>query len=122
MDDDDLLGDDEDHAGEGRIKVNRLAVGLTRPPTMGGVPLKPLMIGMFGVMMVFMATGNPFHLLISAPVYLGLRVLSAEKPRIFAEIAAWTRVNARCRNRLFWGGAASFSPRRTVKGRIARWG
>lgn len=100
---------DEDH-----VQVDDLAVGLTRPATIGGVPMKPFMIGMLIGMVVFLESANPLYLLIDIPIYGGLRLISATYPRIFAEIMAWLRVNARCNNRVFWG-VASFSPRRTVK-------
>lgn len=111
----------DDAPGEDGIVANDLAVGLTRPATLGGVPVKPLLCGVFVVLVVFLAAGNPFYLLTAVPMYLGLRLLSAEYPRIFAEIAAWLRVNARCNNRVFWRGAASFSPRRAAKWESLRW-
>jgi type IV secretion system protein VirB3 len=100
---------EEDH-----IQADSLTVGLTRPAKVGGVPLKPFLLGMLVGLIAFLAAGNPFYLLVDLPVYGGLRLVSASNPRIFAEIAAWIRVNARCRNRVFWG-VASFSPRRTAK-------
>jgi type IV secretion system protein VirB3 len=110
--DDDLFDDDDEQPGEGCIGVNPLRVGLTRPATMGGVPMKPLMFGFFGVAVVFLGTNNVFYLGLGFPVFFVLRWVSADYPRIFAEIAAWIRVNARCMNRTYWG-VASFSPRRT---------
>lgn len=107
--------DSEELRDDDRIQVDSLTIGLTRPATVGGVPMKPFLLGMLVGMVAFMAIGNPFYLLIDVPIYGGLRLLSASNRRIFAEIAAWTRVNARCKNRVFWGGVASFSPRRTTK-------
>jgi type IV secretory pathway VirB3-like protein len=101
---------------EDPVQVDPLTVGLTRPAKVGGVPMQPFMLGMLIGVLVFLGTGNPLYLLVDLPVYGILRVISANNPRIFGVIAAWIRVNARCNNRVFWGGVASFSPRRT-----ARW-
>lgn len=113
MDDDDWM-DDGEFVRQGCVQVAELRVGLTRPATFAGIPLGAFMLGMGGVAALFLATGNPFYWLSAVPVYVGLRLVSATKPRIFDELAAWMRVSARCRNRAFWG-APSFSPRRTVK-------
>ena len=106
--------DDGQSVGEGCVQVAELRVGLTRQATFAGIPLGAFMLGMGAVAALFIVTGNPFYLLAALPVYAGLRLVSAKKPRIFDELAAWMRVSARCRNRAFWG-APSFSPRRTTK-------
>lgn len=105
---------------EDDIDVDSLTVGLTRPAKVGGVPMKPFMLGMLIGVLVFTSAGNPIYLLIDVPVYGILRLISASNPRIFSEVAAWIRVNARCRNRVFWG-VASFSPRGTVKWERSTW-
>lgn len=103
------IGDDDS-----TVSVDDLHVGLTRSATMWGVPLKPLLFSMVAVAAVFTASGKLFTLLAALPAFGVLRLLSASNPRIFAELAAWSRVHMRCNNRLFWG-AASFSPRRINK-------
>lgn len=110
MERDDTLREQEN------IQEDDLSIGLTRQPTIKGVPMTPLVLGLGAVAMVFAFVGNPFTLLLCVPVYFALRLLSASNPRIFDEIAAWLRVHFRCLNWLFWG-AVSFSPRRTN-----RWG
>lgn len=109
--DDDTLWE-QDH-----IQIDHLAVGLTRTATLGGVPLLPLLIGELAVFVLFGLVGNPFCLLAGLPVYAILHLLSDSNPRIFAEIGAWWRVHARCKNGALWG-AASFSPRRTTQWEI----
>ena len=105
----------EAHAGsEGVIMVDDLHVGLTRSANIRGVPIKPLMYGAMCVAVVFAGTGKLLTILLIIPVFAILVLISASNPRVFAELAAWVRVNMRCNNRLFWG-AASFSPRRTSK-------
>lgn len=94
------------------IHTDELRVGLTRPATVAGVPLKPLLLGMGAVGMAFMASGHLATLLLALPLFGILRLVSAANPRIFAELAAWSRVHARCRNRRYWG-APSFAPRAT---------
>lgn len=107
---------DDDLRERDGVQEDDLTVGLTRQPTVKGVPLLPLLYGEGVVFLVFGAVGNPLTLLLCIPVYFALRLLCASNPRIFDEIGAWLRVNFRCRNWRFWG-AASFSPRRTH-----RWG
>lgn len=99
---------------EGSIVVDDLHVGLTRSAVVYGVPVKPALWALMVIAIIFVATMKLFTLLLVFPVLAILRLITATNPRIFAEVAAWSRVNMRCQNRFFWR-AASFSPRGTRK-------
>lgn len=99
---------------EGVVLLDDLHVGLTRRANYRGVPIMPLMYGAMAVAAIYAGSGKLLTLPLIFPVFAILILVGANNPRIFAEIAAWVRVNMRCNNRLFWG-VASFSPRRTKK-------
>jgi Type IV secretory pathway, VirB3 components len=91
------------------LSVDILFVALTRPTTMWGVPYMAFIIEFMLVTLVFLATGNPFYLLIIVPLHGILYLVSAHDPGIFDSLYVWSMTTGRCRNSRFWG-AASFSP------------
>lgn len=98
------------------VTADHLFVGLTRPTTMFGVPFNAFLINAVAAMCIFMVMKNPLYLAIGLPTHFILRAISADNPRVFAEMAAWVRVNAKCDTGKFWG-AVSFAPHRTKKWR-----
>lgn len=96
------------------IQVDPLFVGLTRPATLFGVPMSAFLAEFFIVILVFLAVGNPLYLLSAVPLHGIVYLLSAENPRVFAEVWIWMQTTARCQNGKFWNGV-SFSPRKTKR-------
>lgn len=91
-----------------------LFVGLTRVPTMAGVPYAAIVfeVGVAGLINIVM--GNFLYALVILPIHGVLYAITKKDPGVFAEIAAWVKTNGRCLNRRFWQGA-SFSPARVQK-------
>ncbi len=91
------------------VQADILFVGLTRPPTIGGVPYTAFILEAMAATLVFLAVGNPVYLLLAAPLHAILYLISAHDPGIFHAQWLWLQTNGRCRNASYWG-AASFSP------------
>ena len=91
------------------ISRDLLFVGLTRPPMIFGLPYGAFVAEIMLAGLINVISGNPLYMLAIAPLHVLLYLIGSHDPGIFAEIAAWSRTMARCRNILFWG-CASFSP------------
>jgi type IV secretion system protein VirB3 len=98
------------------IHIDQLFVGLTREPTLLGIPYFAFIIEMMSTVLIFLGTGNPFVLLVGVPIHGITYLISAGNPGVFASMFLWLKTNGRCRNTRFWNGAASLSPLR-----IQRW-
>ena len=86
-----------------------LVLGLSRPPTIMGVPYAAALLNAVLTMTVFIAFSNLFLLLIAVPIHLILVVLSLIDVR-FLDIA--TVVASKCprsMNRAYWG-SQSYAP------------
>lgn len=97
------------------VTVDPLFVGLTRPATILGVPYEAFVVEFVLVSVIFLGVGDPFYMLLLAPLHAVLYLVSAQNPNAFGSIMIWSRTKGRCRNTHFWGGAASFSPLATKK-------
>lgn len=104
-----------ENGDEQRIVVDPLFVGLTRPATMWGVPYTGVVIEVLIVAIIFLAIGNPLYLLLVIPIHGVLYAIGAHDPGIFDSIAMSAKTSWKCRNRRFWNGAASFSPKSMKK-------
>lgn len=91
------------------ISKDILFVGLTRVPTVLGVPYAVFVIEVMFLSLLNIGSGNPLLLLLGVPIHGIFYLVSAHDPGIFEEFFAWSKTIGRCRNRKFWGGA-SFSP------------
>lgn len=91
-----------------------LFVGLTRVPTVLGVPYAAFVFEVMVLALLNVGSGNPLLLLSGIPLHGLLYLVSAHDPGIFAEVYVWTKTIGRCRNKKFWGGS-SFSPLETRK-------
>lgn len=100
------------------ISRDLLFVGLTRPPMIFGVPYGAFIAEIMLAGLANVISGNPLYMLVVVPVHGLFYVIGSHDPGIFAEIAAWSRTMARCRNILFWG-CASFSPLSGKKWQLA---
>lgn len=96
------------------VETDPLFVGMTRPATIGGVPYVAFWIEYMVTCIIFLAVGDPFYLLIAAPIHSVLYLISAHDPGVFSSMAIWIMTKGRCRNTRFWG-AASFTPLPTKK-------
>lgn len=96
------------------IHSDPLFVGLTRVPVVFGVPYAAFVFEVMAAGLINIIVGNPFYMLLVAPIHGVLYLISIKDPGVFAEIAVWVRTNGRCLNKRFWG-AASFSPLETRK-------
>lgn len=86
-----------------------LFAGLTRPPTLFGIPSDAFGILLMVQVMAFMATRN-FLVLLAFPVlYAIARLLCAKDPRMFRYLLLAIRTKGRGANRALWRGS-SYSP------------
>ena len=92
------------------VVTDTLFVGLTRPTTVWGIPYTAFVLEAMSTAIVFLAVGNPFYLLMGAPLHAVLYLISANDPWVFDSIGQWMRTNGRCKNTRFWSGYASFAP------------
>lgn len=100
---------------KGQVKhKDLLFVGLTRVPTILGIPYAAFVAEVMFFALVNITLGNPLYLLLILPIHGILYLISAHDPGVFAEIAAWAKTIGRCRNTQFWN-ASSFSPVATRK-------
>lgn len=106
-----MISDDAD------IVLDPLFVGLTRPAMVLGVPYGAFITEVLAVAMIFLTTGSPLYILLALPIHGVMYLLSAHDPGMFASIFLWMQTIGRCRNKAFWGDAASFSPLQ-----VKKWG
>lgn len=101
--------------GEQDVTVDPLFVGLTRPATILGVPYEAFVVEFVIVTVIFLGVGDPFYMLLMAPTHGVLYLISSQNPGVFGSFFIWTKTIGRCKNKNFWGGAASFSPLTSTK-------
>lgn len=97
-----------------------LFVALTRPAMKWGVTLEGLVLGGMAAAMIMIGTGNPFTLLLYAPVHAVMYLMCLRDPRTFKLMMLWLNTNGKSIGTRYWG-AATFSPAvntRKQKGRI----
>ena len=89
--------------------MDPLVLGLSRPPTIMGVPYAAALLNAVVTMTVFIAFSNLLFLLIAVPVHLVLVVLSLIDVR-FLDIAMVVASKCpRSMNRVYWG-TQSYAP------------
>lgn len=89
--------------------ADAVVVGLTRPPTLFGVPYQAFILFSAVIVMVFILASDLRWLLIGAPVYAVIYAATLKDPRfvdVFLVVAGKTPTTP---NKGFWG-ASSFSP------------
>lgn len=86
-----------------------LVVAATRPAMKWGVTLEGIILGggLVGILMI--ATGNPFTLLLYAPIHGVMYLLCLRDPRTFRLILLWTTTKAKSLGWRYWG-ASTASP------------
>jgi type IV secretion system protein VirB3 len=82
-----------------------LVKGLTRPPTLWGVPYMYFMLNGVIVSVVFLASKNLFSFLLAIPIHLIGTILILREPKIF-EILLVRSMKCPPRSRAFWGATS----------------
>ena len=82
--------------------ITPLVKGLTRPPSLLGVPYQVIMLIGVVTAVIFLATKNLFMLLSIVPLYAIARIMIVRDPAIF-EILAVRGRRTPPRNDSFWG-------------------
>lgn len=93
------------------IRVDPLAVGLTRPAMKWGVPYPALMLNLMASVEALVWTKSLLWMLICIPLH-GICYLACQKePRAFELLLLWLRTKANCvvATRGYWG-ASSYTP------------
>lgn len=96
------------------IHSDPLFVGLTRVPTILGVPYVAFVLEVIAAALINIVMGNPFYMAAILPVHGVFYLISAKDSGIFAEAGVWVRTSGSCLNKRFWDGT-SFSPLITRK-------
>lgn len=96
------------------INIDPLFVGLTRVPTILGVPYAAFVLEVIVAALINIAMGNPLYVVAVLPMHGVFYLISAKDPGIFAEVGVWLRTSGNCLNKRFWDGV-SFSPLSTRK-------
>jgi len=91
------------------IRLDPLFVGLTRPTMIWGVAFEGVLVGVLFSAIFFLATGNPFYILVCIPIHAVFYAMSLKDPRIFELMALQAKAKARCANRKYWK-VNSYSP------------
>lgn len=118
-------------ASEG-INVDGLAVGLTRPSTVLGVPYGAVVLNVLVSVEAMASTNNLLWLLISLPVHGICYLITLNDPRAFELLTIWMKTSfaTLIASRWYWS-ASSYSPlafrqrsgpfkRRRIKKRLLR--
>lgn len=96
-------------ADDDKPQLMPLVIGLTRSPTLWGVPYMAVVI-MIGLTIIAWLASNSLWALLTAPVaYLVLFMLCTWDARILDVLQVSTRLTPRTPNRTFWG-ANSYGP------------
>ncbi len=82
-----------------------LVKGLTRPPTLWGVPYMYFMLNGVIVSVAFLASKNLFAFLLAAPIHLLGVILILREPKIF-EILMVRSLKCPPRSRAVWGATS----------------
>lgn len=110
--------------GEDGIKVDGLAVGLTRPSTILGVPYGAVVINVLVSVEALSLTSNLLWLLLCIPVHGICYLITLKDPRTFELLALWARttLGTLISSRWYWS-ASSYSPLsfRERPGFFKRW-
>lgn len=93
------------------IEVDKLAVGLTRPSTVLGVPYGAVILNLLVSVEALSLTSNLMWLLMCIPVHGICYLITLKDPRTFELLALWTRttLGTLITSRLYWS-ASSYSP------------
>jgi type IV secretion system protein VirB3 len=93
------------------IKVDHLAVGLTRPAMKWGVPYPALMINLIVSVEALVWTRSLLWMLICIPIHGICYLVCLKDPRAFELFVQWLRTKANClvATRGYWS-ASSYSP------------
>lgn len=92
----------EDHE---HLLITPLVKGLTRPPSLFGVPYQVMMVIGVVAAVVFLVTKNLFMLLVALPLYAIGRIMIIRDPAIF-EILAVRGQKTPPRSKAFWGATS----------------
>lgn len=106
------------------IDVDVLAVGLTRPSTILGVPYGAVMLNLLVSVEALSLTENLLWLLMCIPVHGICYLITQKDPRTFELLALWARttLSTLVASRWYWS-ASSYSPLsfRERHGFLGRW-
>lgn len=96
---------------EGGIEVDTLAVGLTRPSTVLGVPYGAAILNLLISVEALALTENLLWLLMCIPVHGICYLITLKDPRTFELLALWARttLGTQITSRWYWS-ASSYSP------------
>ena len=86
-----------------------LIIGLTRPPTLWGVPYMAIVVTIGVTIIGWLTTNSVWALLIAPTVYLVLFTLCTWDGRILDVLQVTTRMTPKTPNKAFWG-ANSYGP------------
>lgn len=106
------------------IDADPLAVGLTRPSTVLGVPFTAVVLNALASIEALVFTSNLLWTLTCIPVHGICYLITLKDPRAFEVLALWMRTSLRTllATRWYWS-ASSYSALavRARPGRYARW-
>lgn len=109
---------------DGGIEVDTLAVGLTRPSTVLGVPYGAAILNVLISVEALALTENLLWLLMCIPVHGICYLITLKDPRTFELLALWARttLGTLITSRWYWS-ASSYSPLtfRRGYGYVQRW-
>lgn len=109
---------------EDGVNVDTLAVGLTRPSTVLGVPYGAVMLNVLVSVEALALTENMLWMLMCIPVHGICYLVTLKDPRTFELLSLWARttLGTLIASRWYWS-AASYSPLtfRTRFGFFKRW-
>lgn len=93
------------------IEVDTLAVGLTRPSTVLGVPYGAVILNLLVAVEALSLTSNLIWLLMCIPVHGICYLITLKDPRTFELLALWARttLGTLITSRGYWS-ASSYSP------------
>lgn len=93
------------------IEVDSLAVGLTRPSTVLGVPYGAVILNLLVSVEALSLTSNLMWLLMCIPVHGICYLITLKDPRTFELLALWARttLGTLISSRWYWS-ASSYSP------------
>lgn len=86
-----------------------LIIGLTRSPTLWGVPYMAIVVVIGLTIIAWLATNQLWALLTAPVAYLILFTLCSRDSRILDVLQVWTRMTPKTPNKTFWG-ANSYGP------------
>jgi type IV secretion system protein VirB3 len=96
-------------AEDDKPQLTPLVIGLTRSPTLWGVPYMAVVL-MIGLTIIAWLATNSIWALLTAPIaYLVLFTLCSRDARVLDVLQVSTRLTPRTRNKTFWG-ANSYGP------------